>query len=156
MRSERSWPNAQVGIYAVRVAGVKTTGVCDFSNLNWLVLVCHCLLPLIAVPLTFILIPDALMTDTILDPSLLEDIPASNHEAIGAAKHCLAIDCLLVENIADCTLVCDSFTPICFSVGEVDEHDGGVMVYSAGDESDMDVPVDGMRVHSPKFSIHEE
>jgi hypothetical protein len=97
MRSERSWPNAQVGIYAVRVAGVKTTGVCDFSNLNWLVLVCHCLLPLIAVPLTFILIPDALMTDTILDPSLLEDIPASNHEAIGAAKHCLAIDCLLVE-----------------------------------------------------------
>jgi hypothetical protein len=41
-------------------------------------------------------------------------------------------------------------------VGEVDEHDSGVMVFSAGDESDMDVPGDGMRVHSPKFSIHEE
>jgi hypothetical protein len=29
--------------------------------------VCHCLLPLLAIPLTFILIPDKLMTDKILD-----------------------------------------------------------------------------------------
>ncbi len=29
--------------------------------------VCHCLLPLLAVPLTFLLIPDKLMTDTIVD-----------------------------------------------------------------------------------------
>ncbi len=35
----------------------------------WQVGVCHCLLPLLAIPLTFLLIPDKLMTDRILDDS---------------------------------------------------------------------------------------
>mmetsp|Transcript_23524 Transcript_23524/g.47952 ORF Transcript_23524/g.47952 Transcript_23524/m.47952 type:complete len:154 (+) Transcript_23524:42-503(+) len=59
--------SSQIGIYATQWSGVKTTEPCDFSNLGTLVLVCHCLLPLIAVPLTFWLIPNKLMTDTILE-----------------------------------------------------------------------------------------
>ncbi len=46
---------------------MKTTYPCDFSNLNTLVLVCHCLLPLINVPLTFILIPNKCMTDNLVE-----------------------------------------------------------------------------------------
>jgi hypothetical protein len=38
---------------------------CNFENLSLLVAVCHCLLPLLAIPLTFLLIPDKLMTDKI-------------------------------------------------------------------------------------------
>jgi len=59
--------SSQIGIYAIQYAGIKTTAPCNFDNLNTLVLVCHCLLPLIAVPLTFLLIPNKLMTDNILD-----------------------------------------------------------------------------------------
>jgi len=55
--------NSQIGIYAIQVAGIKTTEPCNFDNLNLLIGVCHCLLPLVAVPLTFILIPDKKMTD---------------------------------------------------------------------------------------------
>lgn len=34
---------------------------------------CHCLLPLLAIPLTFLLIPDKLMTDRILDEDAVPD-----------------------------------------------------------------------------------
>eukprot|EP00290_Baffinella_frigidus_P011892 CAMPEP_0180150054 /NCGR_PEP_ID=MMETSP0986-20121125/21212_1 /TAXON_ID=697907 /ORGANISM="non described non described, Strain CCMP2293" /LENGTH=519 /DNA_ID=CAMNT_0022096899 /DNA_START=162 /DNA_END=1718 /DNA_ORIENTATION=- len=119
--------SSQVGIYAVSVAGIKTTGECDFQNLGWLVFVCHCLLPLLAVPLTFILIPDMLMTDTILEPSLLQDATASS------------------SDLGDETVV------------EEDERDGTMLLHShAGAKSgglgdgEGDVSEDVMRVHSPK------
>eukprot|EP00960_Hanusia_phi_P050335 760158-Hanusia_phi.AAC.1 len=50
--------SSQIGVYATQAAGIKTKEPCDFENLNMLVLVCHCLLPLIAIPLTFVLIPN--------------------------------------------------------------------------------------------------
>jgi hypothetical protein len=59
--------SSQVGIYATQAVGVKTTAPCDFENLGTLVLVAHCLLPLLAVPLTFLLIPNKLMTDSVLE-----------------------------------------------------------------------------------------
>jgi hypothetical protein len=40
---------------------------CNFDNLSTLVAVCHCLLPLLAIPLTFLLIPNKLMTDKIVE-----------------------------------------------------------------------------------------
>mmetsp|Transcript_27998 Transcript_27998/g.58315 ORF Transcript_27998/g.58315 Transcript_27998/m.58315 type:complete len:98 (-) Transcript_27998:109-402(-) len=51
----------------MEVAGIKTTAPCNFENLSTLVLVCHCLLPLLAVPLIFWLIPNKLMTDRLID-----------------------------------------------------------------------------------------
>ena len=48
-----------------------------------LVAICHCLLPLLAIPLTFVLIPDKLMTDKIGAPACL--MPA------GRAAPCLSI-----------------------------------------------------------------
>jgi len=56
--------SSQIGIYATQAAGIKSTVPCNFDQLNTLVGVCHCLLPLLAVPLTFILIPDKKMTDS--------------------------------------------------------------------------------------------
>ena len=35
--------------------------------MKWQILVAHCLLPLVCIPLTFVLIPDKKMTDTVLD-----------------------------------------------------------------------------------------
>ncbi|EKX41851.1 hypothetical protein GUITHDRAFT_88253 [Guillardia theta CCMP2712] len=59
--------SSQIGVYATQAAGIKTKDPCDFENLNMLVLVCHCLLPLIAIPLTFLLIPNKRMTDKLID-----------------------------------------------------------------------------------------
>eukprot|EP00283_Hemiselmis_rufescens_P025926 CAMPEP_0173441318 /NCGR_PEP_ID=MMETSP1357-20121228/23893_1 /TAXON_ID=77926 /ORGANISM="Hemiselmis rufescens, Strain PCC563" /LENGTH=550 /DNA_ID=CAMNT_0014406887 /DNA_START=22 /DNA_END=1670 /DNA_ORIENTATION=+ len=59
--------SSQIGIYATQYANIQTDAPCNFDNLTTLVAVCHCLLPLLAVPLTFILIPDKLMTDTIIE-----------------------------------------------------------------------------------------
>ena len=59
--------SSQIGLYAIGLAGVKTTAPCNFDNLSTLVGVCHCALPLLAVPLTFWLIPNRLMTDKLLD-----------------------------------------------------------------------------------------
>ena len=54
-------------------AGMKTEEKngegCNFDNLSTLVAVCHCLLPLLAIPLTFLLIPNKLMTDKIVEVS---------------------------------------------------------------------------------------
>jgi hypothetical protein len=46
--------------------------------------ICHCLLPLLAIPLTFILIPDKLMTDTIhnIDTEDAEPGPAYPVESV--------------------------------------------------------------------------
>uniref|UniRef100_A0A7S4NJG6 Folate/biopterin transporter n=1 Tax=Guillardia theta TaxID=55529 RepID=A0A7S4NJG6_GUITH len=67
----------QIGLYATQFAGVKTEAPCNFDNLGWLVGISHCLLPLLAIPLTFILIPNKLMTEMIIEdeasePTLLQ------------------------------------------------------------------------------------
>jgi hypothetical protein len=57
------------GVFAMQYAGIKTDmtedGECDFSNLPVLIVVCGMLLPLLSVPLTFVLIPDMAMTDPV-------------------------------------------------------------------------------------------
>lgn len=46
-------------------------GECDFDNLPWLIAVCHMLVPLITIPLTFVLIPRARLDERLLlaDPA---------------------------------------------------------------------------------------
>lgn len=63
--------------FRTQFAGVKTEAPCNFDNLGWLVGISHCLLPLLAIPLTFILIPNKLMTEMIIEdeasePTLLQ------------------------------------------------------------------------------------
>ena len=51
-------------------AGIKTdltSGSCNWDNLPNLILVCGICMPLLAIPLTFIFVPNILMTDTITD-----------------------------------------------------------------------------------------
>ncbi len=81
--------SSQLGVYASQFAGIKTTEKdgekCNFDNLNMLVFVCHIALPVIAIPLTFILIPNKCMTDRIItddgreiaDDELLDDAEQS-------------------------------------------------------------------------------
>ena len=62
---------------AMEAAGIKTdveNGQCDFSNLPWLIVVCGMCLPLIAVPLTFVLIPDIDMSDNLKEVNGLPDV----------------------------------------------------------------------------------
>jgi len=73
--------SSQLGIFATEYAGIESEAKdgkeCNFDNLSTLVAVSHCLLPLLAIPLTFLLIPNKLMTDKIVEddccdePSLL-------------------------------------------------------------------------------------
>ena len=57
------------GVFAMQYAGIKTDvaedGECDFTNLPTLIVLCGMLAPLLAVPLTFVLIPDMAMTDPV-------------------------------------------------------------------------------------------
>ncbi|OSX77177.1 hypothetical protein BU14_0159s0032 [Porphyra umbilicalis] len=59
---------SSIGAFAIDQFDIVTTkgGPCDFSNLTWLIIVAHIILPLLTVPLTFLLIPDARMTDDLL------------------------------------------------------------------------------------------
>ncbi|CEM16026.1 unnamed protein product [Vitrella brassicaformis CCMP3155] len=57
-----------VGVYVINQAGIKTTPPgCDFSALPLLVVICHMALPLIAIPLTFVLIPNKYFHDPLVD-----------------------------------------------------------------------------------------
>ena len=55
-----------IGVYLITDFGIKTEMPCNFENLSTLVLIANMALPLLSIPLTFLLIPDALMTDTLL------------------------------------------------------------------------------------------
>ena len=58
------------GTFAMDYAGIKTdltSGSCNWDNLPNLILVCGICMPLLAIPLTFIFVPNILMTDTITD-----------------------------------------------------------------------------------------
>lgn len=50
-----------LGIVAMRAAGVVTVGDCDFDALPWLIGICHMILPLAAIPLTFVMLPSIRM-----------------------------------------------------------------------------------------------
>lgn len=55
---------SSVGAYALHVAGIETppSGRCNLDNLSALVVVGKVCLPLLRIPLTFVLIPDVRMT----------------------------------------------------------------------------------------------
>ena len=58
------------GTFAMDYAGIKTdltSGSCNWDNLPNLILVCGICMPLLAIPLTFIFVPNILMSDTITD-----------------------------------------------------------------------------------------
>lgn len=57
-----------LGVLALDVGGIETPedAPCDFSNLTWLIIFGHVVLPLLTIPLTFWLIPNARMTDDLI------------------------------------------------------------------------------------------
>lgn len=59
---------SSLGVLALDIARIKTprTGACNFDNLALLVIISHVVLPLLTVPLTFVLIPNANMTDDLV------------------------------------------------------------------------------------------
>lgn len=52
-----------IGVALSSVMGIQTTVPCDFTNLPAAIFIAHVLLPLLIVPLVFVLIPDACLTD---------------------------------------------------------------------------------------------
>jgi len=60
---------ASIGIYMIKAFQIRTSeedgAECNFKNLSIMVVVCHFALPLLAIPLTFVLIPNAKLTDEI-------------------------------------------------------------------------------------------
>ncbi|GAB0490005.1 hypothetical protein MMPV_001234 [Pyropia vietnamensis] len=59
---------SSLGVLALDIARIRTpdTGACNFDNLALLVIISHVVLPLLTVPLTFVLIPNAKMTDDLV------------------------------------------------------------------------------------------
>lgn len=55
-----------LGVALIDYLGIKTTAPCNFKQLPTAIFIAHVLLPLLIVPMVFILIPDALMTDDLL------------------------------------------------------------------------------------------
>jgi hypothetical protein len=60
--------SSSFGVFAMQAAGIQTdleVGQCNFDNLPHLIVICGMILPLTAIPLTFVLIPDIDMHDTV-------------------------------------------------------------------------------------------
>lgn len=60
--------SSSFGVFAMQAAGIQTDleqGECNFDNLPMLIVVCGMILPLVAIPLTFVLIPDMDMQETV-------------------------------------------------------------------------------------------
>ena len=45
--------------------GIKTTVPCDFTNLSYLLILCHMWMPLLCVPLTYLLLPAERLVENI-------------------------------------------------------------------------------------------
>jgi len=60
-----------IGVVIIDMAGMHTTVTdgheCNFDSLSTLVIVCHMAVPLLLIPLTFLLIPDAYLTDDLFE-----------------------------------------------------------------------------------------
>ncbi|GAB0496599.1 hypothetical protein MMPV_007912 [Pyropia vietnamensis] len=73
---------SSLGVLALDIGGIKTPedGPCDFRNLTLLIIVGHVVLPLLTIPLTFVLIPNAKMTDDLIGglPMMAEAEGGSN------------------------------------------------------------------------------
>lgn len=90
---------SSLGVLALDVAGIKTpaNGACNFDNLALLLVISHVVLPLMTVPLTFVLIPNAKMTDDLVgglpmmtdaDKDVLDgsDVDSSTSDSNGEEK----------------------------------------------------------------------
>jgi len=55
-----------LGALAIDLFGIRARAPCDFGKLAWLIFAAKMVLPLLTVPLTFLLIPDARMTDDLV------------------------------------------------------------------------------------------
>lgn len=62
-----------LGVALIDLLGIKTTVPCNFANLPKAIFIAHVLLPLLVFPLVFVLIPDAKMTDDLLEHDPEED-----------------------------------------------------------------------------------
>lgn len=78
-----------VGLYMIDFFGIKTTEPCNYDNMWKLIALSHCVLPLLTIPLTFVLIPRARLTD-----SLHEDPDVAAASTIQSEE----VDC---EGLAD-------------------------------------------------------
>lgn len=60
--------SSSLGVLALDLGGIQTPddALCDFSNLTLLIIIGHIVLPLLTIPLTFWLIPNAKMTDDLV------------------------------------------------------------------------------------------
>ncbi len=56
------------------------------TGVEWQILLAHCLLPLVCIPLTFVLIPDKKMTDMVLDDDEVGHAAASSAPPSAANK----------------------------------------------------------------------
>eukprot|EP00123_Amoebidium_parasiticum_P007040 comp17831_c0_seq1/m.17974 comp17831_c0_seq1/g.17974 ORF comp17831_c0_seq1/g.17974 comp17831_c0_seq1/m.17974 type:complete len:594 (-) comp17831_c0_seq1:231-2012(-) len=75
-----------IGVYMIQALGVSMSndGPCEYSKLPLLIVVCHIILPALSVPLTFILIPEARLTDPVMKDEL-HDAFAQHEDDVVAA-----------------------------------------------------------------------
>ncbi|KNC82139.1 hypothetical protein SARC_05559 [Sphaeroforma arctica JP610] len=57
--------SSSIGVAMMNYFDIRTQIPCDFTHLTTLIVISHMVLPLMCIPLTFVLLPDAYMTDTL-------------------------------------------------------------------------------------------
>lgn len=80
---------SSLGVLALDIAGIKTPkeGACNFDNLALLLIISHVVLPLLTVPLTFVLIPKANMTDDLVGGlPMMTDVDKDSSEGSDAGS----------------------------------------------------------------------
>lgn len=66
-----------VGLFFIEAFHIQTTVPCNFTNLPYMVMLSHMLLPLLCIPLTFVFLPNVRMTDNVDISSEENMAPAS-------------------------------------------------------------------------------
>lgn len=82
--------SSSFGVFAMQAAGIQTdleAGECNFDNLPLLIVICGFILPLIAVPLTFVLIPDIDMHESVD----VEEYEGGDGDVGGEEKHLVSV-----------------------------------------------------------------
>lgn len=74
-----------IGLYMMDAFNIQTQ-VCNFDNLSYLLMVCHMWLPLVGVPLSFMLLPKQRLSDDLLGVARVTLAPDRTSEAVRPLK----------------------------------------------------------------------
>ena len=110
-----------VGAFMIKGFGVQTEGECNFEGYSMMLLVCQFLLPLLSIPFTWLLLPNAKADQSLLNGML---VPA-----------CLIRAIILSLSLSLCVCVC-----VCCAADQLRETEAAMGIADSEDSSDTGSP----------------